>query len=61
MTHEKSVNTAGYWLARADSVREAAKTTKDLRVRTHLLGSAEGYERIARKIAAESGYLRAAG
>jgi hypothetical protein len=50
--HENSVNTADYWLARADSVRAAAKVTDDLRVRRHLLGSAQGYEKIAREVAA---------
>jgi hypothetical protein len=50
---ENSVNTATYWLARADSAREAAGATKDLRLRRHLLGSADGYEKIAQDVAAE--------
>ena len=48
----RSVNTADYWLARADSVRAAAKATNDVRVRRHLLGSAEGYEKVAQDVAA---------
>jgi len=51
--HENLVNTAGYWLARAASARAAAKATKDLRLRRHLLGSAEGYENIAQNVAAD--------
>src|SRR5262249_48765687 len=50
---EKSVNTANYWLARAEGVRAVAKATKDLRVRRHLLGSAEGYEKVAQIVAAD--------
>jgi hypothetical protein len=51
--HENLVNIAKYWLVRAESVRAAAKTTQDVRVRRHLLGSAEGYEKVARNVAAE--------
>jgi hypothetical protein len=52
---EKSVNTAAYWLARADSVRAVAKVTKDPRLRTHLIAAAEGYESIAQYLAGPTG------
>jgi hypothetical protein len=54
--YEKSVNFAPYWLARANSARADAKLTKDPRIRTHLIGSAEGYERIAQDLTAQTGY-----
>jgi len=47
---EKSVN---YWLGKADAVRAAARLATDARVRTHLLGSADAYEYIARALAAD--------
>jgi hypothetical protein len=59
--HEKSVNTADYWLARAEGVRAVARATKDLRVRRHLLGSAEGYEQVARIVAADQVTCRTSG
>ncbi len=50
-----SVNSADYWLDRADVIREAAKTAQDARTRTHLIGSAKGYAEIARYLAAQQG------
>jgi hypothetical protein len=55
--YDESVNAPAYWLGRANSARTAAKATEDARMRTHLIGSAEGYEKIARYLAAQIGHL----
>jgi hypothetical protein len=45
-----AVNVPMYWLERAKNARKAAERTNDRKVRDTMLGFADGYEKMAKRV-----------